>query len=60
MPDWIVEVFKSGQQISLYPQRMRFPSSLENADPEGFKKALELLGGSNSTLTPIWWSQGGH
>ena len=60
MPDWNVEVYKSGQKISLYPQRMRFPSSLENADPKGFKKALELLGGSNSTLTPIWWAQGGH
>lgn len=60
LPDWNIDVYKTGQKISLYPQRMRFPSSLENADPEGFKKALDLLGGANSTLTPIWWSQGGH
>ena len=60
MPDWNIDVYKAGQKVSLYPQRMRFPSSLENADPIGYKKALELLGGENGTLTPIWWSQGGH
>ena len=60
MPDWNVDVYKSGQKVSLYPQRMKFPSSLQNADPAGYAKAVELLGGTETTLTPIWWSQGGH
>lgn len=60
MPDWNVDAYKSGQKVSLYPQRMKFPSSLQNADKDGYAKAVELLGGSETTLTPIWWSQGGH
>jgi len=60
MPDWNVDVYKSGQKVSLYPQRMKFPSSLQNADPTGYAKAVELLGGTETTLTPVWWSQGGH
>ena len=60
MPDWNVDVYKSGQKVSLYPQRMKFPSSLQNADKDGYAKAVELLGGSETTLTPVWWSQGGH
>ena len=39
---------------------MKFPSSLQNADAAGYAKAVELLGGTETTLTPIWWSQGGH
>ena len=57
MPDWNVDVYKSGQKVSLYPQRMKFPSSLQNADAAGYAKAVELLGGTETT---IWWSQGGH
>ena len=60
MPDWNTEVYKTGQKVSLYPQRMKFPSSLQNADPAGYAKAVELLGGTETTLTPIWWAQGGH
>ena len=60
MPDWNVDAYKSGQKVSLYPQRMKFPSSLQNADKDGYAKAVELLGGSETTLTPVWWSQGGH
>ena len=60
MPDWNIDVYKTGQKVSLYPQRMKFPSSLQNADPAGYAKAVELLGGTETTLTPIWWAQGGH
>ena len=60
MPDWNVDVYKTGQKVTLYPQRMKFPSSLQNADPAGYAKAVELLGGTETTLTPIWWAQGGH
>lgn len=39
-------------EMGIYPQRMRYPSSLENADPEGYKQAVELLGGSDNIITP--------
>lgn len=37
---------------------MRFPSSLNNADPEGYAYALQLLGGADNVMTPLWWSIG--
>ncbi len=42
---WNPNSWKDGQKWEFYPQRMRYPSSLENADPEGYKQAVELLGG---------------
>ena len=40
---WNPNSWKDGQKWEFYPQRMRYPSSLENADPEGYKQAVELL-----------------
>lgn len=57
MPDWNINVWKTGQKVTLYPQRLRFPTSLQNADPSGYAKAIELLGGADHTLTPIWWAK---
>ena len=34
---WNPNSWKDGQKWEFYPQRMRYPSSLENADPEGYK-----------------------
>ena len=45
---WNPNSWKDGQKWEFYPQRMRYPSSLENADPEGYKQAVELLGGSDN------------
>ena len=53
---WNPNSWKDGQKWEFYPQRMRYPSSLENADPEGYKQAVELLGGSDNIITPIWWT----
>lgn len=33
---WNPNSWKDGQKWEFYPQRMRYPSSLENADPEGY------------------------
>lgn len=52
---WNPNSWKDGQKWEFYPQRMRYPSSLENADPEGYKQAVELLGGSDNIITPLWW-----
>ena len=53
---WNPNSWKEGQKWEFYPQRMRYPSSLENADPEGYKQAVELLGGSDNIITPLWWT----
>lgn len=53
---WNPNSWKDGQKWEFYPQRMRYPSSLENADPEGYKQAVELLGGSDNIITPLWWA----
>ena len=53
---WNPNSWKDGQKWEFFPQRMRYPSSLENADPEGYKQAVELLGGSDNIITPLWWT----
>ena len=53
---WTPNSYKEKQSSKVFPQRLRYPSSLQNADPEGYAKALELLGGENTTLTPLWWA----
>lgn len=54
---WSPESWESGQTWKYFPQRMRYPSSLRNADPEGYAYALELLGGDDTTMTPLWWAK---
>lgn len=46
----------NGQKWNMFTQRMRYPVSLENADPEEYQHALELLGGGNFMTTPLWWA----
>ena len=53
---WTPTTYKTGQTSNVFPQRLRYPSSLQNADPVGYAKALELLGGPDNTLTPLWWA----
>ena len=61
MPDWTKESYKEAQKPGLFPQRMVYPNSLSNADPEGYKKALSLMGtDKNDAVTPLWWAIGGH
>lgn len=61
MPDWTKDSYKSAQKPGYFPQRMVYPNSLENADPDGYKKALSLLvKANNDAVTPLWWAIGGH
>lgn len=53
---WTANTYLEGQNVKVFPQRLRYPSSLQNADPAGYAKALELLGGADNTLTPLWWA----
>ena len=53
---WTPNSYKEKQSSKVFPQRLRYPSSLQNADPQGYAKAIELLGGADNTLTPLWWA----
>lgn len=48
---------KTTQQPDFFPQRLKYPASLENSNPEGYKQAVELLGGTDAVLTPLWWAR---
>ncbi len=58
MSDWTPNAWESGQSWKYYPQRMRYPMSLLTSDEVEYYHALELLGGSNTTMVPLWWSLG--
>ncbi|SMO64545.1 Starch-binding associating with outer membrane [Saccharicrinis carchari] len=44
-------------QVSFFPQRIKYPSALENSNPEGYQQAVGFLGGDDAVLTPLWWAQ---
>lgn len=43
--------------IRFFPQRIPYPSTLRNNNPEGYQQAVSLLGGEDNTLTPLWWAK---
>ncbi|HMR83576.1 MAG TPA: SusD/RagB family nutrient-binding outer membrane lipoprotein [Niabella sp.] len=43
--------------IRFFPQRLPYPSSLKNSDPDGWQKAVELLSGADNAFTPLWWAK---
>lgn len=45
----------SSQQF--FPQRMKYPSSLQNSNSTGYKQAVDALNGTDEILTPLWWAQ---
>ena len=58
MTEWRNNSWQSGQTWKYYPQRLRYPSSLRDADKTEYDHALQLLGGENTTMTPLLWSMG--
>ena len=60
MPEYSEDSYLSAQKSGYFVQRLPYPSSLRNADPEGYASALEFLGGEDSRTTPLWWAIGGH
>lgn len=44
-------------QVAFFPQRLKYPSGFANNDPEGYAKAVQLLGGTDAVLTPLWWAK---
>lgn len=45
----------SNQQF--FPQRMKYPSSLQNSNVNGYDQAVKELGGADAVMTPLWWAQ---
>lgn len=43
--------------IKFFPQRIPYPSSLKTNNQSGYNQALELLGGKDEVLTPLWWAK---
>lgn len=44
-------------QISFFPQRLKYPSSFRNNDATNYNKAVSLLGGEDDVFTPLWWAK---
>ena len=36
--------------------RMRYTTAMENSDKEQYQNALNLLGGDNTMMSPLWWA----
>ena len=60
LPEWTVTSYQGKQKPGYFVQRTPYPMSLPNADPDGYQKAIELLGGPDNMTTPLWWAIGGH
>jgi hypothetical protein len=43
--------------IKFFPQRVRYPSGLKNSNAAGYNQAVQLLGGPDEVLTPLWWAK---
>ncbi|MDE3181844.1 MAG: SusD/RagB family nutrient-binding outer membrane lipoprotein [Bacteroidota bacterium] len=43
--------------VNFFPQRLKYPSSLQNSNAAGYKQAVSALGGGDAVLTPLWWAQ---
>ncbi len=43
--------------VKFIPQRLKYPSGLQNANSKGYGQAVAALGGADAVLTPLWWAQ---
>lgn len=43
--------------VKNFPQRLRYPSGLQNSNAAGYKQAIGFLGGDDAVLTPLWWAK---
>ena len=44
-------------QVSFFPQRLRYTSGLRKSNPKGYDQAVGFLGGADSVFTPLWWAK---
>ncbi len=43
--------------VSVFPQRLKYPSGISNNVPIGYKQAVEFLEGADNVFTPLWWAK---
>ncbi|WP_086476358.1 MULTISPECIES: SusD/RagB family nutrient-binding outer membrane lipoprotein [Arenibacter] len=43
--------------VNVFPQRLKYPSNIENNVPEGYQQAVGHLGGPDDVFTPLWWAK---
>lgn len=43
--------------IKNFPQRVKYPSTIENTNSAGYSQALGALNGPDEVLTPLWWAK---
>ena len=54
---WTKTSYQSGQKPGFHAQRMNYPNSFKNANPEQYQNAISLMGMTNeNTVTPLWWA----
>lgn len=44
-------------KVEFFPQRLQYPSTLKSNVPDGYKQAVQLLGGEDEVHTPLWWAK---
>ncbi|MGV8963053.1 MAG: SusD/RagB family nutrient-binding outer membrane lipoprotein [Candidatus Saccharimonadaceae bacterium] len=43
--------------VKNFAQRLKYPANLSTNNEAGYKQAVELLGGPDAVLTPLWWAK---
>lgn len=43
--------------VGFFPQRIKYPSSLQNTNAKGYGQAVGFLGGADALFTPLWWAK---
>ncbi|QJB41992.1 SusD/RagB family nutrient-binding outer membrane lipoprotein [Chitinophaga oryzae] len=43
--------------VKFYPQRIKYPSVMKNANSKGYDQAVGFLGGTEDVTTPLWWAK---
>lgn len=56
LPDLTASNYNTNH-VRFFPQRLKYPSSLTNSNPDGYDQAVGFLGGPDEVLTPLWWAQ---
>ncbi|WP_276496670.1 SusD/RagB family nutrient-binding outer membrane lipoprotein [Pontibacter litorisediminis] len=44
-------------KVAFFPQRLKYPSTLENTNPAGYQQAVGFLEGPDAVSTPLWWAK---
>lgn len=43
--------------VKFFPQRIKYPSNLQNTNAAGYQQAVSALGGIDGVFTPLWWAK---